>query len=104
MSGVEHTRGPWRVCVDGCGDTFISGPEGQWIADLAASADEQEQLKADAHLIAASPELLEAAEKSLALIEDMARFVGLMALSDYGNFNVAPIQLSAAIAKARGAK
>lgn len=59
----QHTEGPWTINVDGCGDTFISGHNGEYVADLGAQGDDPVRLKADAHLIAASPELLAALER-----------------------------------------
>lgn len=48
-------------------------------------------------------ELLAAGEMALALVEDMSRFAGLMALRDYALFNDAPIALRQAIDKAKEA-
>jgi len=50
----------------------------------------------------AAPEMYEACEAALTLIEDMSRFVGKMALKNYALFNEAPIALHRALAKARG--
>lgn len=48
-------------------------------------------------------EALEACRKAEALIKDMSRFVGQMALRDYAAFNEAPMALRAVLAKAGGA-
>lgn len=53
-----------------------------------------------AHALAAAPELLAVLPRCLALIEDMSRFVGGMALKDYALFNEAPIEARRALRKA----
>jgi hypothetical protein len=55
-----------------------------------------------AHYLAASPEMALALRDCLKLIEDMSRFIGVMALKDYALFNEAPIKARAALAKAAG--
>ena len=54
-------------------------------------------------LVEAAPDLLEAAELALTLIIDIARYVDGMGLTAFVRFNEAPIKLSWAIAKAKGA-
>ena len=61
-----------------------------------------QEIEANARLISAAPELYEACEMQQRLIDDMARFVGKMALQDYALFNEAPIKARAALAKAKG--
>ena len=65
MAKPQHTPGPWTVCKDGTGDTFISGPNAECIADLGIH--DEERCDEDAHLLAAAPDLL-AALKHLAEI------------------------------------
>lgn len=94
----QHT--PWEV--DGPPDNqIVWAANGDRVCFLAHSngIDDARDL-ATGRLIAASPDLLEAAQEAEKLIEDMARFVGQMALKDYALFNEAPIKLRAAIAKA----
>lgn len=62
---AHHTEGPWKVNVDGCGDTFISGANDEYVADLGAQGDDPVRLKADAHLIATAPDLLAILERIL---------------------------------------
>lgn len=68
---ATHTAGPWTIAPPWSGFSQITGPEGQLIFGLAAgSKDEKrsdEECAANAALIAAAPEMLEAL-KSLATI------------------------------------
>ena len=57
---------------------------------------------ADAELISAAPNLLAACKKQHRLIEDMCRFLRIMALEDYALLNEALIEGPAAIAMAEG--
>lgn len=87
-----HTPAPWdapnkSVKIRGC--SFLA--QVHW---------EDDEAVANARLIAAAPDLLDAAQDAIKLIDDMARYVGKMALQDYALFNEAPIKLRAAIAKA----
>ena len=60
------TPGPWAVCTDATGDTFIAAmtDSAETICDLGAAYDDegQAQLESDARLISAAPDLLEALE------------------------------------------
>jgi hypothetical protein len=111
MSAPMHTPGPWRSEKGSDGFVIVGNPKwrctrfgvrGEW--EIAVIDTDGEDDGANARLITAAPELLDAAEKAIALIDDMARFVGQMALRDYGNFDAAPTALRHAIAKARGTK
>ena len=92
---AEHTPGPWKQNPH-ASDLIIAG---RLIACVVGEhwTDEEE---ANARLIAAAPDLLNAAVAGLRLIDDMSRFVRYMALQDYALFNEAPSALQAAIAKA----
>jgi|GEM_PF-1570373 len=103
MNVSRHTEGPWRVNVDGCGDTFISGPNGEYLADLGASSDEQEQLRADAHLLAASPCLLAEAETDLQAWENVLE-LGLMPEQHRDTVLARIGRLPTVIVKAKGGK
>lgn len=85
MSDVKHTPGPWTVTSDG----FIAAPsdqmnEGYYVASLHGYAERS----ANASLISAAPEMLEA------LMEARAQMQHL-----YGKTNVLD-RIDAAIAKA----
>lgn len=96
---AKHTPGPWeaqRYSV-----TLSHASEAWHVCEChhGLGHDDHEAL-ANAHLISATPELLEACVAQLALIDDMARFIGQMALKDYALFNEAPIKARRAISKA----
>ena len=61
----DMTKGPWAVCTDATGDTFIASmtDSAETVCELgSADNDEgQAQLEADAQAIAALPELIELA-------------------------------------------
>ncbi|WP_414490143.1 hypothetical protein [Stenotrophomonas maltophilia] len=87
----KHTPGPWMVRFREDGSSYISmgdpnkGPHKA--ADLFLTADGGESDLADARLIAAAPELLEACQAARALTPDGTHTAGV---------------LDAAIAKATG--
>lgn len=64
MSGAKHTPGPWRDVGDGYVEAqsaplkFRSG----WYDSAYLTADSKDEWEANARLIAAAPELLEALE------------------------------------------
>lgn len=101
-----HTPGPWTVSQPWSGFSSIKGPEGQLIFGLAAGgADEArpaDECEANARLIAAAPDLLEA----LKAVSDMlmARPDVIKALSPLMGFaeDAAFHKASVAIAKAEG--
>lgn len=105
MSG--HTPGPWNI-TDICRRPLLvsaGGPHGSWrgmVASIDAGdyARSQEEGIANARLIAAAPQLLEALQ---ALLEN---HVQLVSCGDCGNWNVetepAVIAARAAIAAATG--
>jgi len=92
--GAQHTPGPWSYKAEG-GRFIIDNQPGRAIACTAGFEPTNE---ANARLIAAAPELLEAAETVLA---------GLNARIDAADPSAVPIfsgiaDLHSAIAKARG--
>ena len=98
MSGVKHTPGPWEVCYT---DEIYAGSK--HIADAFIYAiGSLEQAVANAHLIAAAPDLLEALENLLTEAEDvfvcMADATGI----DRHNLPAPFIKARAAITRARG--
>ena len=75
------------------------------IAAAGTAASEIEGMGYDGTAaIRALPELTQACEIQQRLLNDMARFVGKMALADYALFNEAPLKARAALAKARGGR
>lgn len=107
MSEKKHTPGPWEI-KDG---RYIDSPSG-WIADVlsypayrAATDNDSEEQKANARLIAAAPDLLEAL-KACELAMDTAALHGLpqeLPPTYRDSWADAHIAARAAIAKAESA-
>lgn len=88
MSEAKHTPGPWSVFIDDSGDQWTGWPlsiyaeneedktvvrtGGQWPYEWDAATSQVEAV-ANAHLIAAAPELLEALKEMLAEKDDYMR-------------------------------
>ena len=89
---AEHTKGPWRVDgPNGYINQIGIGPS------IGAAYGAGEEVKANARLIAAAPDLLEALENLHANIAEYAR------INNLGGFDNQDMQQArAAIAKARG--
>lgn len=125
MTEAKHTPGPWVVCIQDDDDkAFEIFSESQlvngrisaekWDDALARAGLNHKEFEANARLIAAAPELLEALNAALATIDDYldyehngdpwvedARAMGEMDINDYkrdGRLEKA----RAAIAKATG--
>ncbi len=98
MTRAEYTTSPWQTDRTGF---HVIKQEKDGVFTIAI-LQPMAEIRANARLIAAAPELLEACEMQQKLIDDMVRFVGQMALQDYALLNEAPIKARAAIAKARG--
>ena len=92
----KHTKGPWSVeCRDYSPYRIVAIPYATGI--YAANAATDGDPKANARLIAAAPELLEALENLHANIAEYAR------INNLGGFDNQDMQqASAAIAKAKG--
>lgn len=119
MTRHTHTPGPWIVQADPehegkhplHDNRFVTtadldmgpdaGPAQCTPGSIICSLRDQARQAEDAALISAAPDLLTAAKQALALIDDMARFAGGMALKDYAALNEAPLALRAAIRKAK---
>lgn len=91
---AEHTPGPWKAEYD-----LVEGPDGAYVAKAIIGVPREEYL-ANARLIAAAPDLLEALENVL----DEVRFEGetgvVVVRADKANWALrAAVR---AIAKARG--
>lgn len=73
MSDTKHTPGPWKVDEVGPLGVIQDDEDGRGICDIhAPSEDFMEEYKANARLIAVSPELLEAAEAAFRTLSEFA--------------------------------
>ena len=94
---MTHTKAPWHICeVTGRGLQLIRDANGYCVAEAVKPANSSAAYIdhiANAHLIAAAPDLL-------AACEEMAAQLG--SGDDYTKWEDAKAQLLAAIAKARG--
>lgn len=99
----EHTPSPW---IEGeSHETSVqiwSVPAKKTVALVECLLGDQKHLRADARLIVAAPELLEALVNANKLLTQMMPGVAHIALQDYGFLNSTLLQVTAAIAKAEG--
>jgi hypothetical protein len=91
MTDTTHTQGPWATYVDSAHDGWIVCADG----NLIACAVRNENMQANAKLIAAAPDLLSALENLTVLFDRMDR----SGATNKAAYNDA----IAAIAKAKGA-
>ena len=90
----NHTPGPWGIDINSVGEYLISaGPIGTPV-DYLAVITNRKRSKANARLIAAAPELLEAVEAASDYFHDFTE-------SDQEETDLAKL-MRAAIAKAKG--
>ncbi len=75
MENLQHTPGPWR----GEGRLVFAGTHSVAIAQYSGIQSENSESFANARLIAAAPELLEALKHCLSLIEGRGDFEARMA-------------------------
>jgi hypothetical protein len=103
MNRSKHAPGPWRATKPG-GAVFDAKERivAQVVRRPTVVPSPHEERVANARLIAAAPDLLNACGMAQRLIEDMARVVGKRALRDYAFFNDALIALRKAVDKAFG--
>lgn len=120
----DHTPGPWRVQADPqhrgkhplheCrfvttdhefetgtdrdGNPVIGFERGP--AEIICKTTDSHSQAANARLIAAAPDLLDACKRLLKLMPDLTRCVKNNAIDDYQELNEAPIAAANAIAKA----
>ncbi len=95
MSG--HTKGPWKAVENGFWKQGVQAGRGKWIVYKAGTEGmKQTEIEANARLIAAAPDLLEALEELSAVYSD--------ALRDEFNITECPLidKAHAAIARAKG--
>ena len=62
-TGGNWTPGPWEALFNGWNNTFVTTQNKEWIAEINLSRDNS---GANAHLIAAAPEMYEALKEVLA--------------------------------------
>lgn len=99
---MSHTPGPWRVIVNPVRGVIVKGPNGVIIASrpLCKEWKRNEELYANARLIAAAPEMYEALEE---LRDKVWRIIDLHRDSEArAEANMALERANAALAKARG--
>lgn len=70
MSDVKHTPGPWVVCNM---DAWCCVEHTEWGTTVAEIGENDDLGLADARLIAAAPDLLEACRDALGVIEATGR-------------------------------
>ena len=106
---TKHTKGPWRVCVDDTGGQYSGWPSIAASEELDTTVIHRAgfhhefwdwhpglpEALANAHLIAAAPDLLEALEDARAQLEAYEEETGS---GEYFN----DTRINAAIAKAKG--
>lgn len=95
---TKHTPGPWTVEAEHLGtnrDFVIEAPEFGIIADIGGGPEVNR--RANANLIAAAPELLDACELMLAVYAPL-----FFPAEPKDAFSIAVLKARAAIAKAQG--
>lgn len=102
---MKHTPGPWQAVKNGVCQSAVQASNGTWITHDAGEELSCNEAEANARLIAAAPELLEALQAMLnadlyADGEGIWRFDS----SDTEDGQSAVSKASAAIAKATGAR
>ena len=101
----EYTEGPWFVDVIDFAireNNNLETSENQKIAEISGPFDNKEQ-KANAQLISAAPELLEAAEEALKYFKDkISKMDDINEEEEAPEWVVIPMKLEAAIQKAEG--
>lgn len=71
MSKIQHTPGPWDDCSkNATGETVRIFANSHYIGSIGNSDDTPEQTQANAHLIAAAPDLLAAIKAVLPTLDD----------------------------------
>jgi hypothetical protein len=100
-----HTPGPWHA-IHTPGNTHLTIHGEVYDVATTKPAGSVEREAANARLIAAAPELLEALKLFLAFYNDLADsnpgFMGKLTLQDYAQWNAAMMAVPRAIDKAEG--
>lgn len=76
---MKHAAGPWKFWTMGYATGVIEGANGDWVCLILDFGDIAED-QANAHLIAAAPDLLKSCEKFLEWINNLERNIGKDAL------------------------
>ena len=110
MSEAKHTPGPWEFGPNHS-STGLAGqlvvrpagefPHGEWVADVGSMYDDHRE--ANASLIAAAPELLEALKLWLDIHDKPAGFIGKFGKSLTEAIAAQEVKVNAAAAAARAA-
>lgn len=101
-----HTAGPWFTKREGSSTVYVEAQiGGGWLQEIAAcgpNANGSGEQDANARLIAAAPELLDALQKALETITDerIGKWSYMEGSQIYDDFNEAADQIRAAISKA----
>lgn len=74
MTNAKHTPGPWSVMNGPDEDYLIGFGNGVWLARVYADGEAPDQVKSDAQIIAAAPEMLEALTDELDAVRDDLRW------------------------------
>ena len=102
---AKHTPGPWRVDIDRAivADSQARGIWRTVVADLGlpTSPNGAQEREANAHLIAAAPDLLEALEELVVTADNMRAWIERQAAATPED-HAAIARARAAIAKAKG--
>lgn len=94
-NAIKHTPGPWHIGVrQPNSDKFIYGQDGSEVANCDMLTNFHDVNLANARLIAAAPDMLEALEKAASILEDEYQTTDCRHPSKTG--------LYAVIAKAKG--
>lgn len=78
MSNSKHTSGPWQIQKDEeRREIIVAGNTRGWGWDHLFSCTDVPELAANAHLIAAAPDMLEALENTAATLRRILKVSGL---------------------------
>lgn len=64
-----HTPGPWGISTDGCAPFTIDSADANICELMSGTTADMPTIEADARLIAAAPDLLEALDKALSALQ-----------------------------------
>ena len=101
----KHTKGPWKIGTPPPnGEQTIGDARGMMVAVATTGIGMGEETKANARLIAAAPELLDALKGIMNIVSETLGVAGYYPDEDYADWDEFPeLQAAeAAIAKAKG--